>query len=387
MSVLVLVGADIVPTKSNLKEFENGDELSLVGDELLEVLRSADYIIMNLEVPLADVNTVTPIKKFGPNLIAPKETINGLSKINPCFFTLANNHIMDYGAKGMYSTIDVLDSFNIEYAGVGDNIKKVKCTFIKTINNIKIGIFCCAEHEFSIATELMPGVNPYDPLISFDEVAKLKKESNYVIVLYHGGKENFRYPTPELQRVFRKFAEAGADIVIAQHTHCIGCMENYQGSLLVYGQGNFLFDSESAQKNDLWMTSMLIRIKIDEDIQNVDFLPLKKEGSVVRLADKDDKAKINREFRMRNMEIQNDGFIRDTFDALVNKQTISYLKGLSAGLMKNMPFKLLNRLTHDRILKKIYAYHNILAMENYVNCETHREMIQRIIEIEKQNEK
>lgn len=87
------------------------------------------------------------------------------------------------------------------------------------------------------------------------------------------------------------------------------------------------------------------------------------------------------------MEIQNDGFIRDTFDALVNKQTISYLKGLSAGLMKNMPFKLLNRLTHDRILKKIYSYHNILAMENYVNCETHREMIQRIIEIEKQNEK
>ena len=93
------------------------------------------------------------------------------------------------------------------------------------IKNVKIGIYCCAENEFSIATSQKAGANPFDSLQSFDDVYWLKKKVDFLVVLYHGGIEHYRYPSPNLQRVFRKFADVGADIVIGQHSHCIGCMD------------------------------------------------------------------------------------------------------------------------------------------------------------------
>ena len=43
---------------------------------------------------------------------------------------------------------------------------------------------------------------------------ELKKQCDYVIVLYHGGKEHYRYPSPYLQKVCRKIVDKGADIVV-----------------------------------------------------------------------------------------------------------------------------------------------------------------------------
>src|SRR5690606_29065463 len=119
---------------------------------------------------------------------------------------------------------------------------------------IKIGFYVCAEHEFSIASVDSPGANPFDPLESLDHIADLKNECDYVVVLYHGGKEHYRYPSPYLQKVCRKMADKGANLVICQHSHCIGCFEVYKDSTLVYGQGNFIFNKHD---NEYWKTSIL----------------------------------------------------------------------------------------------------------------------------------
>lgn len=70
----IIIGADLVPTKSNIELFEKGDVDTLIGRELTDIIRSADYRIFNLEVPL--VNESSPIKKCGPNLIAPTHCIS-----------------------------------------------------------------------------------------------------------------------------------------------------------------------------------------------------------------------------------------------------------------------------------------------------------------------
>ena len=70
-------------------------------------------------------------------------------------------------------------------------------------------MYACAEHEFSIVSDKRPGADSYDPLESFDHVAKLKKQCDFIIVLYHGGKEHFRYPSPDLQKAFRNLQIKG----------------------------------------------------------------------------------------------------------------------------------------------------------------------------------
>ena len=185
----IIIGADIVPTKSNYDLFEKGDVLELVGQELLDILNKADYRIFNLEVPLAD--TEKPISKCGPNLIAPRSTVNGLKALGVDLFTLVNNHILDQDIQGLDSTRKALDEAGIAYIGVGNTPKEAAKPYIFENAGKKIGVYACAEHEFSIVSDTRPGANPYDPLESFDHVAKLKEQCDFVIVLYHGGKEHY----------------------------------------------------------------------------------------------------------------------------------------------------------------------------------------------------
>ncbi len=366
----ILIGADIVPTKSNIEQFNKGDAAFLVGSELLKILNDADYRIFNLEVPLTDV--CSPIDKCGPNLIAPTSTINGYKSIGVDFVTLANNHILDQGEQGLLSTCDLLRKNNIPYCGVGDNLNLAKVPYVFEISGKKIGIYACAEHEFSIATENSVGANPFDPLESFDHVSSLKQEVDYVIVLYHGGKEHYRYPSPNLQRVCRKFVKSGAGLVVCQHSHCIGCEEKYLDGTIVYGQGNFLFDDS---ESEFWQTSLLIQI--DNDCQ-ISYIPLIKKGKVVRLASENDSNKILESFFGRSEEIKTDGQIENKYNEFSQKMIDGYLLKLS-GTGKSFVFRVMNKLTKQKygkwILKNKIKKQQLLQIQNILECEAHRELL------------
>lgn len=229
----IIIGADLVPTKQNLKEFEKGKSIDLIGDEIAKIIRDSDFSCFNLETPLINGNEEC-IDKWGPCIGAPASTVYGIKALNIDFLTLANNHIMDYGAEGLQSTIEALKTAGIQYSGVGSNLDEARKVFYTFVNGIKIGIYCCAEHEFSIASEHKSGVNPFDPMNSLDDVKSSKEEekADFLIVLYHGGKEHYRYPSPKLQKICHKLIEKGADLVVCQHSHCVGCKEEYKVQLI-----------------------------------------------------------------------------------------------------------------------------------------------------------
>ncbi|WP_455236655.1 CapA family protein [Veillonella sp.] len=216
----IYIGADFVPTDINRSAFENGNIHTLIGPKLYDMLCTTDLNIFNLEVPLTDNDT--PIDKFGHNLKSPTKTINGFKAIPSLLLGLANNHSYDQGPEGLQSTINTLTQAGIAYSGAGSNINEAKKPYIFTKDGIRLGIYVCTENEFSSATIHRAGANPFDVLDSFDHVQALKEQCDYVVVLYHGGKEFYRYPSPMLQRYCRKFIEKGASLVVCQHSHCIG---------------------------------------------------------------------------------------------------------------------------------------------------------------------
>lgn len=376
----ILIGADIAPTQSNFQLFADSNEQELVGCELITLLDNSDYIIMNLEIPLTD--NKYPIQKAGACLSAPLKTIKGLKKINPYFYTLANNHIMDQGVNGLASTINILKKNNIQFAGAGNNLAEAMEMPIRLIKGIKVGIYCCAEHEFSIATDNSPGANPYDPLVSFDAVKSLKEHSDLVIVLYHGGKEHYRYPSPNLQKVFRKFADYGADYVIAQHTHCIGCYELYNSSVLLYGQGNFLFDY---MHDECWNTSLLLCINYNEMTKShsYDFLPIIRTGNTITRANEYDSKNILNEFYLRSNQILNPDFVKYEYLQLANNLKRDYAYWLSGGFARLFPVRIINKITKYKFLEKMYTGKNMLSVENSLECEAHREIIATIAKSER----
>ncbi len=363
----ILIGADLVPTTDNLVQFKNGDIMSLVGKDLKKLLGESDYTLMNLETPLSD--NPSPINKLGPALISSTAVINGIKAINPHFFTLANNHIMDQGTEGLRSTINCLKNVGIAYCGIGEDLAHMSSCYEKEWGGVKLGIYCCAEHEFSIATDTKPGANPFDPLVSFNQVNDLHKECDYVIVLYHGGKEFYRYPSPLLQKVFRKFADAGANLVIAQHTHCIGCFEKYNGATLVYGQGNFLFN----KKNDeYWNTSLLIGVDIASRNQaTIKYIPVRKNDIGVEIAEGEDAQEILSDFYKRSKEITDSNTVRQKYEAFAESKFAEYSVCFAGN---RFWLRLVRKLFGNKRVEKLVNKRNAVRLYNFIECEAHREL-------------
>lgn len=364
----VLIAADIVPTQSNYEQFAKANIESLFGDDIVRAFNEASCRIANLEVPLSDKNS--PIGKNGPNLIAPSSAVNALHALHIDLVTLANNHIMDQGSQGLESTMKVLSRKGIAYTGAGQNSIEARRPFILDGGELKIGIYACAEHEFSIATETESGANPFDELNSLDDIFELKKTCDYVVVLYHGGREHYPYPTPLLQRRCRRMVDKGADLVVCQHSHCVGCKEVYKSGTIVYGQGNFLFDKD---KEECWKTGLLISINENKEIE---FMPIKKEKNGVRLANGDDADSILQSFEKRSKEICLNGFVEQKFMAYVNDYSDGYFLRLSGNT--NLLFRIFNRLTKHRLQQIIverYLRQNKYVLRNFIECEAHREII------------
>ncbi len=365
----ILIGADLVPTKRNISLFESGNAEELLGKELAECLNSADYRIFNLEVPLTDREQ--PIPKCGPNLIAPTKCIAGYQAMGVDLLTLANNHILDQDQQGLESTVRTLNQAGIAYTGVGSTPEDAAKPYLFTCDGKRIGVYACAEHEFSIVTDHSAGANPIDLLESPDHVAELKKQCDYVIVLYHGGKEHYRYPSPNLQKVCRKLVEKGADLVVCQHSHCIGCEEKYLHGTIVYGQGNFLFDDD---ESEFWKTSLIILLNEKNDIT---YIPIMKNANAVRLANEDDAAKIISDFNTRSEKIRDEVFVESEYRKFADKMIGSYL-GTITGKSRNLVFRIKNKITRGKWSKKIVGkipQKDKLAILNFMMCEAHIELL------------
>lgn len=367
----ILIGADFVPTHSNIELFETGNIETLFGTGILELSSNAKYQVFNLEMPLCD--KLAPINKCGPNLAASTKSINAYKALNVSAVTLANNHIIDQGVNGLHETILQLVNSGIKYFGAGDCLIEAKKPLIITLNDKTIGMYACAEHEFSVAGEMSAGVCPFDPLYSLDHIAELKSICDFVIVLYHGGKEHYRYPSPMLQKSCRRMIEKGADLVLCQHSHCIGCEEEFKKGKILYGQGNFLFDDSD---DECWQTGLLVGIDVSESLE-CHYYPIRKFGNKVRLAEEEDKKGILKDLKTRSEEIKSPEFIirkyNEFSDAFLEEYLIAF-----AGKRSKIN-RILNRISGYKysrfMVRKRYDRKSMTVIRNFVECEAHREVV------------
>ena len=79
---------------------------------------------------------------------------------------------MDQGKQGLLNTINELEKNGISYVGAGFNLEEARQPFYFVAQNKRYGVYACAEHEFSIAADHIPGANPFDILESFDQIGR-----------------------------------------------------------------------------------------------------------------------------------------------------------------------------------------------------------------------
>jgi len=353
MTGRIIIGADIVPTALNTDRFIAGDKTALIGEELSEIFDRADYRVFNLEVPLTDKGA--PILKSGPNLIAPKATVFGYKALGIDALSVANNHTLDQGRDAFLETLDLLCENGIAPFGGGRTEEEVKKPLVLPLCKKMVGIVSFCEHEFSWYEDYGVGARGFDPLCSLDEITELSSEVDYLVVMYHGGREHFRYPSPNLQRVCRRMVDHGADLVLCQHSHCVGAGEIYKGAEIVYGQGNALFVYEK-RSDECWFTGTVLELTCEDGRFRTKHYPIERHGVGVRLSHNPE---ILEGYKRRSAEIAEDGFVKRHYKEFVGQNAsvaIEHLSRLGEAL--------------SNVGKKESA-----AARNLLTCDPHRELL------------
>jgi len=300
MKILLL--GDISPTEVTAPLFREKNIPELFGDAV-SIFDNKDFIFVNLECALTEHDLA--IKKFGPALKAPKETADVLKALGVNCCGISNNHVFDYGVKGMEDTFAALNDAKLDFTGFGDNYDDSRKNYTVERNGEKICIIAVCEHEYSYALKDRMGSRPYDEYDTIEDIRDAKAMHDKVIVIYHGGKELCHYPSPRLRKLCRAMARNGADVVLCQHSHCIGTFEEYSGCHILYGQGNFHFVKPS--KTELWSTGLAV---VYDTVENkMEFIPLRKGEKGISLAKGEDADNILEEFKQHSQNLHNDEWL------------------------------------------------------------------------------
>lgn len=350
----IIIGADLVPTEENYREFITGNVAALADEKILNALKNADFRIFNNELALTDKDT--PITKAGPSIKAPVAVVKGIKALGADLLGISNNHVLDHGYEGFVSTINALDAAKIGHVGGGFNKEEAAKPYFFEKDGIKAGVYACCEHEFSWVEDYGFGANGFDPLIALDDIAEAKKRCDYLIVLYHGGKEHYRYPSPRLMKVCRKIIEKGADIVLCQHTHCVGTEEDYMGGKIIYGQGNFIFAKNYANIES-WGEGFLVEAEIEKGKKpRYEYVPYVRTDKGVK---SDESGEILKGLNKRSQEIKTPGFVERSFEKTAKETVVTrYVQHMSG------------HIPTEEELNKL-----LIPLFHYAECEVHRECL------------
>lgn len=380
----LLIGGDFAPTKANFDLFEKGAIEELYGREMLDYLASFDFRVFNLETVVEGRGS--EITKHGPIITMPERCMPGVDAIHPDLVGLANNHTINLGPEGIEHTRQVLDEHGIAYIGAGANVAEARKPFFLKDGDLTIGFYACAEHEFNAAGEHTAGVNPYDPLVTFDEIREAKSQCDQLIVLYHGGMIEYRYPLPNERRALRKFVDYGADLVVGQHTHCIGCSEVYKGKTIVYGQGDFFFARPT--KNEFRFSGLLIEVDATKDELKVNYEVRIKPEDTIRLATDAEKAEVLGAFEKRGEEMQDEERFKQLWKNRMDERQFFYLDRLLGRYGRSLLFAGLSKITggwyRRHLMRRRFAQLDWLILDNWLSCESHREIFYDLILREEQ---
>ena len=264
----ILIGGDFAPNLRVKKAIES-EKFDFIS-EIRAESKKVDFTIINLESPIVETDDC-PIVKVGPNLSCTAKTIDVLKYANINVLTLANNHILDYGERALKRTIDLCHKAGIKTVGAGNNLKEAEKILYLSKDDIKVSIINCCEHEYSIAQDNSAGCNPINPIKQYYKIQEAKHNSDFVIVIVHGGHERFQLPSLRMQETYRFFIDSGADVVINHHQHCFSGYEKYNSNLIFYGIGNLNFDTDKPEA-ETWHQGFMIKLHINKQI-NFEILP------------------------------------------------------------------------------------------------------------------
>jgi hypothetical protein len=211
--------------------------------------------VVNLEGPLcaAGEERVPPDSAKGVVLYNSVESLEALRSWNVSLATLANNHVMDNGARPSV-TVARLAAAGISACGAGDSAASGAVPGRLALRGgnepaktVLVLAFGWETIECEAAEENRAGVNPLRPahVLSSVRSARSANIDAKIVAVMHWDYEMERYPLPAQRQLAHDVIAAGADAVIGHHPHCVQGIEWVGERPIVYSLGNWFLPQGS----------------------------------------------------------------------------------------------------------------------------------------------
>lgn len=225
-----------------------------------ETISKADVTFCNLEC------AVSPSSRrifTNCNFCIRPEDAEGLKDAGFDVVSLANNHMFDCEKNGILSTVEFLKKEKIKFTGAGKTDKYALIPATIDSKNIRVGFLAFSAYPMSWVAVRKgdPSIAFYDSAEAAEAVGKLKQKADLVVVSMHWGDEYHKKPNSSQIRIAHQLIDAGADLVLGHHPHVLQEIEEYNGGVIVYSLGNFVFD----QKKKETKKSIIFKAKLSVD--------------------------------------------------------------------------------------------------------------------------
>lgn len=213
---------------------------------LSRLVGSADVAFANLEHPVTGSSDRYKDKKF--TFRGTSASLRAIKKAGLDMLSLANNHIMDYGATGLMDTIVLCRKLRLACSGAGADEASARRLAVFERRGVRYGLlaYSMTFPEDFWATPERPGTAHPDITRLELDIRQARPEVDILIVSFHWGEELMTEPK-QYQVGFARYAvRTGADMVIGHHPHVSQAIEIYRGKPIFYSLGNYAFGTYSA---------------------------------------------------------------------------------------------------------------------------------------------
>lgn len=239
------------------------------GDALAEADRlSPDARIFNLETSITRSDQYWSGK--GIHYRMHPDNVTCLQAVRPDVCTLANNHVLDFGAAGLVETLETLERAGIRTAGAGRTLASARApAVVELAGDRRVVVFACGTPDSGIldgmaATDTRPGLDMLTDLSAATarhlchRMARVKRPGDLLVLSIHWG-DNWGYDVSDHQIAFaHTVVDAGVDVVFGHSSHHPKAIEVYRDRLILYGCGDCLDDYEGISGHETFRDDLTL---------------------------------------------------------------------------------------------------------------------------------
>ena len=231
------------------------------GDALEELEQMApDLRLINLETAVTRSDSYWPRKGINYRMHPDNFPCIEAAGIDACI--LANNHVLDWGYKGLEETLDTVTAAGMKSIGAGKNSREAEDPAVFKLScGRRVIVLAFAHTSSGMFPEWQAGPgragvflieNLNDAAIEkiASQVAALKQAGDLVVASVHwGGNWGYRIPREQQRFAYGLIDRAGVDVVHGHSSHHPRGIEIYNDRPILYGCGDFLNDYEGIRSH------------------------------------------------------------------------------------------------------------------------------------------